>query len=144
MSLPDLPEASGLAASRAHPAVLWSIGDSGPPEILALDRKGATQSRVTIAGAQVHDWEDVAVGPCAQGSCVYVADIGDNRKSRRHITIYRVPEPSPGDSTSRPAEALHATYPDGPHDAESIFVTSSGDLFLVTKEAPANVYRFPQ
>jgi hypothetical protein len=35
---------------------------------------------------------------------------------------------------TEPAEALRLVYPDGAHDAEAMFVTPSGDLFLITKE----------
>jgi hypothetical protein len=42
------------------------------------------------------------------------------------------------------AEAFHATYPDGPQDAEAFFVSNAG-LFIVTKgeRGPVALYRFP-
>jgi len=143
--LPDLPEASGIAASRTRPGVLWAHNDSGPPIIVALDQRGAIKGRVRLVGAKVDDWEDIAVGPCPQGLCVYVGDIGDNRGRRQRITIYRTVEPSPDATASQPVEAFHATYPDGPHDAESLFVTPAGEVFIVTKGDPGSVaiYRFP-
>lgn len=99
-----------------------------------------------MTGASVDDWEDVAVGPCAQGSCLFLADIGDNNRGRRQITIYRVPEPRPDDKATAPVEALHAAYPDGPRDAEALFVASAGQLFLVSKEQAGRtaVYRVAQ
>jgi hypothetical protein len=143
--LPDLSEASGIAASRTRPGVLWAHNDSGLPIIVALDQRGAIKGRVRLVGAKVDDWEDIAVGPCPQGSCVYVGDIGDNRGRRQRITIYRTVEPSPDATASQPVEAFHATYPDGPHDAESLFVTPAGEVFIVTKSDPGSVaiYRFP-
>jgi hypothetical protein len=142
-AMAQLPESSGLAASRRNPGVLWSHNDSGEPIVFAVGTDGSMKGRVRIAGAEVKDWEDVAVGACPAGSCLYVADIGDNRASRSSITVYRVPEPAPGDETSLPAEAFHATYPDGARDAEGLFVTSSHDIFIVTKDEPVAVYRFP-
>lgn len=75
---------------------------------------------------------------------IAVADIGDNDATRSHVTIYRVPEPSPRDAETAVSEAFHATYPDGPHDAEAFFVTDAG-LFIVTKgdRGPVALYRFP-
>lgn len=142
----DLPEGSGVALSRRTPGMLWAHNDSGPPLLLALDSSGVIRGRVQVTGARVDDWEDVSVGPCAQGSCLYIADIGDNNRSRQRITVYRVPEPQASDAMTRPAEAFDAVYPDGPHDAEALFVTSADDLFVVTKAAAGEtvLYRFPK
>jgi hypothetical protein len=144
--LRELPEASGVAASRRTQGVFWAHNDSSIPVLFALDVKGAVTRPVKVAGASVDDWEDVAVGPCAQRSCVYIADIGDNNKNRDHITVYRAPEPSPQDASTGSAEAFEAVYPDGAHDAESLFVTSEGDVFIITKgdPGPVAVYRFPR
>jgi len=146
VQLPQLPEASGVALSRRNPRVLWTHNDSGEPVVFAVDSTGSLIGRVRVTGADVGDWEAVAVGPCPGGSCLYVADIGDNDATRPRITVYRVPEPAPGDAATRPAEALHATYPDGAHDAEALFVTAEGDLFVVTKgeTGPIALYRFPR
>jgi hypothetical protein len=112
--------------------------------LYALGVEGTPSGRVRVAGASVIDWEAVTVGACARGSCVYIGDIGDNGKQRHTITVYRTPEPSPSDRMTDPVEVLEATYPDGPQDAESLFVVPSG-LYLVTKgeNGPLGVYRFP-
>src|SRR5437660_5290761 len=83
--LQELPEASGLAASRRTPGVLWSHNDSGEPVVFALTPAGAVKGRVRVTGARVKDWEDIAVGPCPQSTCLYIADIGDNNETRRTI-----------------------------------------------------------
>ena len=59
---------------------------------------------------KVDDWEAVAVGACPGGSCIYIADIGDNEAERKRITIHRVPEPSNEDSVAV-KDTFHATYP---------------------------------
>lgn len=143
--LPGVPEASGLAASRRSPGVLWSHGDSGAPILIALDGRGAQKGKVRLNGATLVDWEDVAVGPCGSASCVYAADIGDNRGARKSITVYRFPEPLPRDAATQPVEALHASFPDMPQDAEALFVLGKGDIFIVTKgdTGPVALYRFP-
>ena len=45
---------------------------------------------MAVAGANVQDWEDLASAPCRVGSCLYIADVGDNRESRERITISRL------------------------------------------------------
>lgn len=132
----DLPEGSGVAVSRLTPGLLWSHNDSGPPALVGVDASGTVTARVTVTGARVVDWEDLAAGPCAQGSCLYIADIGDNNRVRQRVTIYRVPEPRPGETMTRPAEAIDAVYPDGPHDAEALVVAGPDELFIISK-APA-------
>jgi hypothetical protein len=136
-------ESSGVAAGSG---VLWTHNDSGDPVLVAVGMDGSPLGSVRVTGAAVEDWEDLAAGPCPGGRCLFVADIGDNAAARPRITIYRVPEPAPGDAASRPAEAFHATYPEGPHDAEALFVTPDGVVYVVTKgeTGPVAVYRFPQ
>ena len=98
-----------------------------------------------MAGASLEDWEDIARAPCpAGGDCLYVADIGDNKARRPSVTVYRVPEPAPGDARSAPAAALRLRYPDGSHDAEAMFVLG-GRIHIVTKgeSGPIAVYRAP-
>jgi hypothetical protein len=140
--LKELPESSGVALSRRTPGVLWSQNDSGRPVILALSTAGSIQGRVQIANAAVQDWEDVSVGACDQGSCLYIADIGDNNTARRTITIYRVPEPEPGDGQSAAADAFTLRYPDGAHDAEAVFIAGEA-IFLITKGPSTTLYRIP-
>jgi hypothetical protein len=146
VDLRGLSEASGIAVSRRTPGLLWAHNDSGEPVLFAVDPAGTVTGRVRLAGAGVSDWEAIAVGPCPSGSCLFVADIGDNDAARRHVTIYRVPEPTPTEQVTRQAEAFRATYPDGAHDAEALFVTAEGEVFVVTKGETGHIalYRFPQ
>jgi hypothetical protein len=145
-SVPGVREASGIAVSRRVRDRLWTHNDSGQPILYALDTKGAVTGRVQLMGAKVEDWEAVAVGPCPAGSCVYVADIGDNDATRKRITIYRFPEPPGTEDAVALKEVFHATYPDGAHDAESLLITPAGEIFIVTKGDTGAValYRFPR
>lgn len=142
----DVRESSGVAYSRRTPGLLWTHNDSGQPEVVGVDEQGAERARVRVTGATVTDWEDVSAGPCPGGSCLYVADIGDNRAARTSITIYRVPEPATDATATAPAEVFHATYPDHAQDAEAIFVLADGGLYVASKgeTGPAALYRFPQ
>jgi hypothetical protein len=142
--IPEVPEASGIAVSRRIPGRLWTHNDSGKPILFGIDAQGAVKDRVELSGATVEDWEAIAVGPCDLGSCVYVGDIGDNDARRKGITIYRIKEPAAGERTAN-AEAFHASYPDGAHDAEALLVTPAGALFIVTKgdTGAVGLYRFP-
>jgi hypothetical protein len=146
VELRDLPEASGVAASRRTPGVFWAHNDSGEPILFALDRTGTITARVGVTGARVDDWEDIAVGPCAGDTCLYIADIGDNDGRRKSITIYRTREPGIGDRATAPVERFHAIYPDTPHDAEALIVTPREEVLVITKgdPGPVAVYRIPQ
>jgi hypothetical protein len=141
----ELPEGSGLAASRRTPGRFWSHNDSGDPVLFALDGNGRVVGRLSISGAAVEDWEAVAVGPCPSGSCIYVADIGDNGADRKRITVYRLAEPAEASGSAKVGDIYHATYPDTSHDAEALLVTPEGRLLVVTKgdTGPVSLYRFP-
>jgi len=146
MRLADLPEASGLVASRATPGRLWAHNDSGKPEIVALDAKGTVTGRVSIAGAALEDWEALASGACGTGTCLYIGDIGDNNGKRSEIIIYRVPEPAKAGGSAQVDGVFRAAYPDGAHDAEALLAAPDGTLYVVTKGDTGHValYRFPQ
>jgi hypothetical protein len=138
--LPEIPETSGLAISRRNPGLLWSHNDSGNAAVLfALDAAGAVRGRVRVP-RNTRDWEDISAARCPQGDCLYIADIGDNGSERRQVTIYRVPEPAPGAAETAPPDVFNATYVDGPHNAEALFVVDA-DLFIVTKDRAGFVYR---
>jgi hypothetical protein len=138
--VPEIPETSGLAVSRRHPGLLWTHNDSGSAAVLfALDTAGTLRGRVRIP-IRTRDWEDVSAARCPSGDCLYIADIGDNRRTRRQVQIYRVPEPAPGDAETAPPEVFTATYADGPHNAEAMFVVGS-DLFIITRDRIGALYR---
>lgn len=140
VGFPEIPESSGLAVSRRNSALLWSHNDSGSAAVLfAIDTAGTVHGRVSVPVA-TRDWEDVSAGPCPSGSCLYIADIGDNRRVRPTVKIYRVPEPAPQDATTAPPEVFTATYDDGPHNAEAMFVVGA-DLFIVTRDRIGGLYR---
>jgi hypothetical protein len=143
--IPQLPEASGIAASRRVPGRLWAINDSGEPLIYMLEASGKVTGKVRLTKATVNDWEAIAVGPCASGSCLYIADIGDNDGDRRGVSIYRVTEPEESPAAEVAAEVLHVSYPDGPQDAEALVVTPDGRLSIITKGDTGTIaiYRLP-
>ena len=151
--LPAVPEASGIAYAGG---VLWTHNDSDAPVLYRLDASGQT-SPVTVTRAGVQNWEDIAAGTChasaeatATQACLYIADIGDNRELRERITIYEVPVPAPGTTTTKPAIAIHARYPDRAHDAEALLIipgraqlklSPTEQIFIITKELPAHAYQ---
>lgn len=138
--IPEVAESSGLAVSRRTPGVIWSHNDSGNDAVLfALDTTGRLRGRVRVP-VRTRDWEDISAARCPAGDCLYLADIGDNRQSRASVQIYRVPEPAPGDTVTATPEMFDATYADGAHNAEAMFVAGA-DLFVVTRDRSAGVYR---
>lgn len=149
-------ECSGLVASRKNPGILWVHNDSGDAaRLFAVRENGALRGIYHLSHADSADWEDLALGPCPDPGreCLYVGDIGDNERHRKQIQIYRIVEPSvplegpPIRTKLKGTERFDCRYPDGPHDAETLFVDpAAGTPYLVTK-APkgkaAVVYRFP-
>ena len=140
VSLPDIPEASGLALSRRHPGIVWTHNDSGHAAILfALDMTGTLRGRIRIP-IDTRDWEAIAAGPCAAGDCLYIGDIGDNRLARARIRIFRVPEPALDAGETAAPDLIEATYPDGPHNAEAM-VLLGGEIFVIPRERQPSIYR---
>jgi hypothetical protein len=133
-----LGELSGLAASRRHPGVYWAHNDSGNAfELYALASDGTLLQTYALSGATAVDIEDVAVAHCSPNDptwCIYLADIGDNAKTRSSVAIYRLPEPDLTAGQTLPVTVLPFTYPGGARDAESLLAEAmSGRLFVVSK-----------
>lgn len=144
-----VPEASGLAVSRRNPDVAWVLDDGpGTAGLVAvpLTTDGATappasdDAAITVAveGLEGVDTEALAVGDCAADdprSCVFIGDIGDNRRSRDAVRVHRFVEPDLSDGMPQeplPADSVTLTYPGGPTDAEAMFALD-GRLFIVSK-----------
>lgn len=139
-----LPEGSALATSRRTPNLFWSINDSHDPTLYAVSTAGEIVGRVHAADPDAVDWEAIAAAPCEGGSCLFIGDIGDNERARPTIRIVRVPEPLPTEASTRPAAVMQASYPEGPQDAEALFVAGDS-LFIVTKgeAGPVRLYKVP-
>jgi hypothetical protein len=141
-------ETSGAAIDPRDPEVVWTQNDSGnEPEVFAFGADGRILARLEVAGAANHDWEDLAVGPCPGGTCMYLFDTGDSDRGRRDpAVLYRLPLPSPADSgRTAPAERFEARYPDGHRDAEAGIVLPDGSIYLVNKgnREAVELWRWP-
>jgi hypothetical protein len=161
----DLREASGLTRDPRYADVFWAHNDSGnPAELFAVDTAGRLVAIVPLKDAPNRDFEDIAVGPCPSGSCIYLADIGDNLAVHSSVRIHRLPLPAlpeaalpeavhasaageaPTLSALRPEVSWHLVYPAGPRDAESLAIDAErGELIIVTKgrEDVIELYSLP-
>lgn len=145
-----IPESSGVVRSRTQPGVLWTFNDSGnPPDIFATDTAGRALGKWRILGAEDRDWEAMTAGPgpCRGGWCLYIGEIGDNDSRYPAVALYRLDEPivTGRDDSIHYAARLAFRYPDGPHDAESLIVDSTGDGYVITKPRVRRpeVFRIP-
>lgn len=139
-----LDESSGVAVSRKYPGLLWTHNDGSRSFLFATDSSGADRGTLAV-NVDAEDWEDIALGPCGTETCLYIADTGDNRESRRSVRVHRLREPTPAQAQAGrtlPAEVLDIRYPDGPQDVESMWVDPNGDVQLVTKGRGSEIRQF--
>lgn len=144
---PTLVESSGLAVSATHRGVLWTHNDGGSvAQVLAVDRHGSTVATVTLAGIDPYDPEALAPGTDDQGRpALFLGDLGDNRRSRPDVSVFRFREPTRLADATVPPRWYRFTYPDGPHDAEALLVDADGRIMVATKEiAGAALYQAPR
>jgi hypothetical protein len=149
----SLTELSGLVASRKNPGVLYAHNDSGSNStLIVMSDVAAPLGQFVLSNVTAVDWEDVAVGPCDAGSCIFVGEIGDNNLAYASRAVYRFAEPNLSPTTPMgtqmvTADALTFVYPDGRHNAETLLVEpTSGDIFVITKvsSVASTVYRMPK
>jgi len=133
-----LTEISGLARSLRHPGTLWAVNDSsGGPYVYAIDeRTCAVQARIELRGAAARDPEAIATGVDERGRpTIWVGDIGDNRDSWPTITLLALREPKRLADRAVAVRSWAFTYPDRPHDAETLLADpASARLWIATKQ----------
>ena len=138
----SLKEISGIDASRIYPGTYYVHNDSGDGAYLyRIDKDAKVLSKKKIRGAESVDWEDLSVGPCPDGSCVYIADFGNNNHQRDVFDIYRVPE------NSDRGERFRFRYPDSErHNAEAFAINpKDGSMFVIrkTRQDTNTLFKFP-
>jgi hypothetical protein len=152
----EIIESSGIAPSLCQADVLWTHNDSGDDEfIFAINSKGKHLGTWRVAGSRNLDWEDMAAFKDPSGTCfLYIGDIGNNKRERADLKVYRVKEPvitdaGPSSTKKNPlqteaAEAAVFQYPDTPHNAETLMVQpQTGEIYVLTKrvDGPSIVYK---
>ena len=137
-----LIEASGLVASTQHAGVLWTHNDGSDGVLYAIRADGSAAGRVEVR-EKFHDWEDIASD--GQGN-LYLADMGNNERNRKHVVVYRIAEPDPAaDDKVKTKQTFKLTYPnDEEFDCESLFLWGEHAYVISKVEGgePAGVYRF--
>jgi hypothetical protein len=131
---PRITESSGLAASRAHPGIAYTVNDSGhSPQVFAIDiNSGNVVGVTTVSG--VH-WQDTEAMGLANGK-LWVGDVGNNELNRKDAALYELDEPGFGDHRVR-ATRFPVTLKGMPADVESMAILPSGRIDLYVKGWPA-------
>lgn len=121
-------------------SVMLTANDSGhPPIVFVLDARTGRTVGTTRLRTDTVDVE--ALAPSGRRH-VWLGDIGDNARVRDSIAVHRLPVGRGDRTVSAPAHRL--AYPDGAHDAESLFTDRDGRLYVITKAfTGGTVYRAP-
>ena len=131
---PRLTESSALALSPLDPELLYTVNDSGhDPLVFVVDRAdGAVVGTTALAGVDPDGADTEAVAVDRDGM-LWVADVGDNLRSRDDVALYALPAPGPGDTTVTP-DRYPVRYPDGHADVETLLADPvTGRMWVVTK-----------
>ena len=142
----NLDEISGMVTSRTLPGLIYVHNDSGgEAAVYLLDSLGNNVGKIEFNNTKNRDWEDIAVGPGADGkSYIYVGEIGDNNAVHDEVVIYRTPEPDKLSAISSIIpQKITLKYPGGARDAESLMIDPiSADIFIISKRDSVNtLYR---
>lgn len=143
MTDPLIRESSGLAISRAHDDLAYTINDSGnAPLVFAVQiSTGDVVGTTRVEGGLLRDTEAIAID--SRGT-LWVSDTGDNRNNRTDTALYALAEPGPGNQTVT-AQRYPVTYPQGRPNVEALLINPETDAkFLVSKELfGGTVYALP-
>lgn len=134
-----IDEASGLVVSQKHPGIGWTHNDSGDrARVFAIElATGATVASYTLSGIAATDWEDISLAPAVgdEPATMYIADTGDNLRSRDHVEVHRFQEPEVlvTHGVLHEVETMRIQYPNGARDVECLSVLPDGGLVMLTK-----------
>lgn len=135
-----LNELSGLSESIRYPGYFWANNDSGDSlRCFLISPQGKTVALVNLKGYKSVDTESLRVAGVPGRSFVYISDTGDNRARRKHVQIYRFPEPEidvkKGDQEMElPGEQMILKYGDeSATDAETLLIDKNQRVGIVTK-----------
>jgi len=140
----DIDECSGVVWSGE---AYYMHNDSGDDPVVYrssdLTFPPEKTSMLELGGAQAIDWEDITL----LGGDLVIGDIGDNRREREFLTLYRARySQDGGEEGLELVDSYPFQYPDAPHDAEAL-LTIDGTVYLVSKareEKVTNIYRFDE
>ncbi|MDG4808930.1 hypothetical protein O7634_19460 [Micromonospora sp. WMMD1120] len=128
-----LREISGMVATdEGYVVINDGADDEARRRIFFLDQ-GCAVVRTVSFPSRPRDTEDLAIAP---DGTIWVADIGDNDRTRTTVAVWRL---APG--AEQPV--LHRmTYPDRPHDAEALLLDASGRPLIITKGGSGTVFLY--
>ncbi|MEV4656021.1 hypothetical protein [Micromonospora sp. NPDC049301] len=128
-----LREISGMVATDdGYVVVNDGADDESRRRIFFLDRR-CEVVRTVAYPSRPRDTEDLAVGP---DGTIWVADIGDNDRTRETIALWRL-------APDADQPVLHRmAYPDRPHDAEALLLDANGRPLIVTKGGSGTVFLY--
>ncbi|GAA3525328.1 WD40 repeat domain-containing protein [Nocardioides daeguensis] len=138
---PEITESSGLVARDGLVVTVNDSGDSN--RVFTVDPATGDTVGVTRWQGDATDIEALAPAGGPGSGEVWVGDIGDNTGARDHVEVARVPFGRGNREVDAPTYEL--TYPDGPHDAETLLADpATGRLYVVAKEFIGRLYAAPE
>jgi hypothetical protein len=143
----EINESSGLACGKINKGVFWTHNDSGDkPRIFAIDRSGRTLATVNIRNAKAVDWEDMCSFMLNGKSYLLLGDTGDNKGTRKCVTLYLVEEPKLDlkkfnrKLTIPFKQKINFTYADGPDDCEAVAVDPIDKVVAIVTKGKKQLY----
>jgi len=140
-----LRENSGIVFLKD--STIWVIEDGeNPDEIYQVDFKGRILRELEVKNAKNKDWEDLAKDEAGN---LYISDTGNNKRERKELTIYKIPNPDLEPGSKIDAQKIVFRYPNKErHDAEALFYREDF-LYLITKDrsrpftGEAHIFKVP-
>lgn len=121
-----LTEISGLVATANGYIVVNDGSDRESHRRIFFLNRACAVTRAVPYPSRPRDTEDLARAP---DGTVWVADIGDNGRSRKSVALWKL-------APNGRSPVLHRlSYPDGPHDAEAFLLSGDGTPIIVTKDS---------
>ncbi|MET1037052.1 MAG: hypothetical protein ABW075_02185, partial [Aeromicrobium sp.] len=127
-----IDESSGLVVSPDDGDLAYTVNDSGSePVVYAVEiSSGATVGTARL-DADPSDVESLSID---RDGTLWIADTGDNDRTRTDVALYSIPSFGRGDQGTVRTSRFPLTYPNGSRDVEALAINPLTDeKFLLTK-----------
>ncbi|STX51571.1 Uncharacterised protein [Legionella busanensis] len=144
-------EASGLVMSKQNPGIAWIHNDSGSSAtVYGINlTDGSCTAKINMKGASNVDIEDIALGNYQGVETLFLADIGDNGRTRSSYYINVLSEPrlngiSGCKNIDVVVKKIKFAYPNNTkNNAEALmFNEQTQKLYIITKATNTEFFEF--
>jgi poly(beta-D-mannuronate) lyase len=124
-----IDQSSGLAMSRKHPGIVYTINDD-PGPVFAID----TATGKVVGTTEVGRTDDTEALAADSRGRLWLANLGNNHGNTAGLSLVVFDEPGRASGNAANVHRYGVDYPGAAPNVEALIVSAAGEISLFTKE----------